>query len=289
MRMGMDTMNFMKVTGVRELRKWLLLVSLVVGLSAMAVAQSDPAPPPPPPGGPGMMTIQGPGFGGGFFHEEIGESHKTVTGAPMTVVVSTTRDTTLADGNTIHTDGQTTIYRDSQGRVRREIQFELNTPTTGAAKRTMVVITDPVSGNRYMLNPQNKTAHQMPLRGPKPPAGASDSERPPKPPQDNVTSESLGTKTILGLQATGTKVTRTIPAGQIGNAKAISVVTERWESADLQIPLSMSHSDPMMGTVTTTATSVNRAEPDASLFQVPSDYKVEAGKPGDMMYMPAKP
>jgi len=30
----------------------------------------------------------------------------------------------------------------------------------------MIVITDPVSGNRYMLNPQNKTAHQMPMHLP---------------------------------------------------------------------------------------------------------------------------
>jgi len=83
-------------------------------------------------------------------------------------------------------------------------------------------------------------------------------------------------------------VTRTIPAGQIGNARAISVVTDRWESTELQIPLSMTHSDPMMGTVASNVTSVNRAEPDASLFQVPSDYKIETGKPGDMMYMPAE-
>ena len=63
----------------------------------------------------------------------------------------------------------------------------------------------------------------------------------------------------------------------------------RWVSVDLQIPLEMTHADPMMGTVTTKVTSVNRGEPDASLFQVPADYKVEAGHHGDVMYMPAKP
>jgi len=111
----------------------------------------------------------------------------------------------------------------------------------------------------------------------------------PKPFGENVASESLGTKTILGLPATGTRVTRTIPAGQIGNTKAISVVTERWVSIDLQIPLSTTHTDPMMGNMTTTVTSVTRGEPDATLFQVPSDYKIEAGKHGDMLYMTAKP
>ncbi len=278
----------MRFARVPSVVKWVLSGVLAAGVSVSAAAQSEPGPPPPPPGGPGMM--QGPGFGGGFFHEEVGEG-RVVKSAPMTATVTMTRDTTLSDGNTIHTDNQTTIYRDSEGRVRREIGFELNTPTTGATKRTMIVITDPVSGNRYMLNPQNKTAHQMPMHPPKSPNGAREGERGDRGTgheSANVTTESLGTKAILGLQAQGTRVTRTIPAGQIGNARAISVVTDRWESTALQIPLSMTHSDPMMGTVASNVTSVNRAEPDASLFQVPSDYKIETGKPGDMMYMPAE-
>ena len=81
------------------------------------------------------------------------------------------------------------------------------------------------------------------------------------------------------------RLTRTIPAGQIGNAKVIEVVTERWMSTDLQIPMSMKHNDPMMGTMTTEVTTITRGEPSASLFQVPSDYKIVTGKQGDMMYM----
>lgn len=268
----------------------LLLIGMVVAVSAFAFGQSDQvSPPPPPPGEPGMMlTMHGPGMGG-FFHEEIGEGHKVVTGAPMTAVITTTRDQSLSDGNTIHNENQTTVYRDSQGRVRREVQFELVTPSTGAKKGTMIVIMDPVAGHRYMLNPQTKVAHEMPLRPPKPPTGEAGEPWPRWKSGDNVATAQLGTKTILGLQATGTQVTRTIPAGQIGNAKPIEVVTTRWESTDLQIPLSVTHSDPMMGTMTSNVTSVNRGEPDASLFQVPSDYKIEAVKPGDMMYMPAKP
>jgi len=105
----------------------------------------------------------------------------------------------------------------------------------------------------------------------------------------SVNREQLGAKTISGLQAQGTRATRTIPAGKIGNEKPIEVVTERWYSTDLQLPLTTTHTDPMMGTVTTNLTNITRAAPDASLFQVPSDYKVETGKPGDVMYMPMKP
>ena len=270
--------------------RWLLLGLVIVGLSALASAQDEPGPPPPPPPGKMEFTLQMPagGMGGAFFHEEVGLGDKLVTGAPMTATITVTHDQTLSDGNTIHNENQSTEYRDSQGRVRKEVPFKLATPATGVTEGTMVIITDPVAGKRYILNPQKKTVHEMPLHPPKPP-DAPAGEPGPMWKGSNVTTEQLGTKTILGLSATGTRVTRTIPAGQIGNAKAISVVTERWVSTDLQIPMSTTHTDPMMGNMTTTVTSVTRGEPDASLFQVPSDYKVEAGKHGDMLYMTAKP
>jgi hypothetical protein len=263
-----------------------LLLGLFMSASTLVMAQNEPAPPPPPgPGMGGMMlSMHGPG-GGAFFHEEIGDGQKVVTGAPMTAVIEVTHDSTLQDGNTIHTQNQSTVYRDSEGRVRREVPFEFMTPTTGSTKGTMIIITDPVAGARYVLNPQNKTAHSMPLHPPKPPAGAAEGESPVRAPNADVSTTDLGAKSILGLPSTGTRVTRTIPAGQIGNAKAIEVVTERWMSTDLQIPMSTTHSDPMMGTMSSQVTSVTRGEPAASLFQVPSDYKVVNGKPGDMMYM----
>lgn len=287
-------MRAMKFVVVNAASKAMLAMLLLAGLSLLVSAQEPGPPPPPPP--PGAMTeflMQGPGGGmggGAFFHEEVGLGDKVVTGAPMTATITVTHDQTLSDGNTIHTENTSTEYRDAQGRVRKEVPFKLVTPATGATEGTMVVIMDPVAGKRYILNPQKKTAHEMPLHPPRPqPVDTVGAAPMPKPFGENVVSESLGTKTILGLPATGTRVTRTIPAGQIGNAKAISVVTERWVSTDLQIPLSTMHTDPMMGSMTTTVTSVTRGEPDATLFQVPSDYKIEAGKHGDMLYMTAKP
>ncbi|MGA2372829.1 MAG: hypothetical protein ACLPPV_10710 [Candidatus Korobacteraceae bacterium] len=288
-------MREFKSVAIGAVSKWLFIGLLVAGLSVVAIAQNEIAPPPvppPPPGGPGMMGMPGPGgMGGQFFHEEVGLGNKVVTGAPMTATISVAHDQTLSDGNTIHTDNTSTEYRDSQGRVRKEVPFKLATPATGVTEGTMIVIMDPVAGKRYVLNPQKKTAHEMPLHPPKERAGTRGGPDGPEPmwKGSDVTTESLGTKTILGLQATGTRVTRTIPAGQIGNTKPISVVTERWVSTDLQLPLTMTHNDPMMGTMISTVTSVTRGEPDASLFQVPSDYKIETGKPGDMMYMTAKP
>lgn len=283
----------MRTSEASSAAKWFLGTLLMAGLVVLASAQEEPSPPMPPPPGKVEFTMQMPagGMAGVYFHEEIGLGHKVVTGAPMTATIAVTHDTTLSDGNTIHTENQSTVYRDSQGRVRREVPFKLVTPATGANEGMMIVIMDPVAGKRYVLNPQKKTAHEMPLHGPGGPHGmhAMGGAQLPEGGDQNLNTEQLGTKSILGLQATGTRVTRTIPAGEIGNAKPITVTTERWVSSDLQIPLMMTHTDPMMGTMTTTVTSVTRGEPDASLFQVPSDYKVEAGKHGDMLYMTAKP
>ena len=287
-------MRVMKSAILLKAGKWLLLGLTLVGLSAFAAAQSEAPTPPPPPPPHDMMMMHGSGPMAGMGHDGIGEG-KTVKGVPMSGEMIVTRDTTLADGNSIHTQNQTMIYRDSQGRVRREIGFELNTPSTGAAKRAMIVITDPVSGNRYMLNPENKTAHQMPLHPGKPGPGAPDAMHDMHgkmgggPNAANLKTDQLGTKAINGLQAVGTRMTRTIPAGEIGNLNPIEVVTERWYSSDLQLPLLTSHNDPMMGTMTVKLVNINRGEPDAALFQVPSDYKLVSGKQDEPLYMPMKP
>jgi len=262
------------------------IVVIVLALLTAAVAVGQSAPPPHD-----MMMGHGPGPGGDMMHGDFGDG-KTVTGAPLSGDFVVSRDTTLADGNRIHHESTSKVYRDAEGRVRREVGLDLATPATGNVKRSMVVITDPVAGKRYMLNPDNKSAHEMPVHGPK--HQGEDREehmkamRGPAEP-GAVTREQLGSKVVNGLQAEGIRVTRTIPAGAIGNDKPISVVTERWFSPDLQITVMTVHTDPMMGTVTTKLVNVVRGDPDASLFQVPSDYRVEAGKPNEPMYMPMKP
>ena len=92
-----------------------------------------------------------------------------------------------------------------------------------------------------------------------------------------VKTEDLGTQTMEGLLVTGTRTTRTIPAGQIGNDKPISIVTEVWTSPDLKTIVSSKRSDPRMGEQTFQLTNIARTEPDPSLFTVPADFKVIDG------------
>src|ERR1035438_4979693 len=104
-----------------------------------------------------------------------------------------------------------------------------------------------------------------------------------------ITSPAASCPSTAGTGWGSPPVTRPLPAGAIGNDKPIEVVTERWFSPDLQIAVMTVHTDPMMGTVTTKLVNIARGDPDASLFQVPADYKIEAGKPNEPLYMPMKP
>ena len=100
-----------------------------------------------------------------------------------------------------------------------------------------------------------------------------------------VNQESLGTQSIEGVTAEGTRMTLTIPAGKIGNDRPIVTVNERWYSPELQTVVLTKNSDPRMGETTYRLTNINRSEPDPSLFQVPADYTVDEG-PGPRILPP---
>ena len=84
------------------------------------------------------------------FEVEVGDfgEGKTVKGVPLTGEIVIVRDMTLADGNKIHNESQSKLYRDAEGRVRRELGVDLAMPAMGRIKRNLIVITDPVAGTR---------------------------------------------------------------------------------------------------------------------------------------------
>jgi hypothetical protein len=90
----------------------------------------------------------------------------------------------------------------------------------------------------------------------------------------NLKKESLGTQTIEGVPADGTRTTLTIPAGAMGNERPIDVVTEQWYSKQLQTMVMTKTTDPRMGETVYKLTNIKLEEPAASLFTVPADYQV---------------
>jgi len=207
---------------------------------------------------------------------------KVVTGAPFSGVAVTESTQTLADGNHITRKTQSNVFRDGQGRVRREVTLSGFGPVAASGTpKSFVVINDPVAKTNTVLHPDTKVAETMPhgrhggnAGGPK--AGAREERWLAHEQQEiaagTLKKEDLGTQTIAGVAAQGTRYTRTIPAGQMGNEKPITVVNERWYSNDLQMVVMSKRTSPMGGVTTYTLTNIQRTEPASSLFTVPSDY-----------------
>jgi hypothetical protein len=262
------------------------------------------------------QTVQGTAGGGGgsvaFGGSMLALSTKPVTGAPYSAKVVTETVQPFADGNSITHTSTSTVYRDSQGRMRREQNINMVGPSQASGSSVQfITIDDPVAGVHYTLNPNKMIATQistssttssssvsaMPAKvvpdgggnvsityfssgdgvavgGGRGGAGGAVSIASVAISSDNVTSESLGAETMQGLSCLGTRVTRTIPEGQIGNAQPILITTDKWYSQDLQIEVKTVHSDPRTGTTTTSIVNLSRNEPNPSLFTVPPGYTI---------------
>jgi hypothetical protein len=201
-------------------------------------------------------------------------SRTPVTGAPYSAVQTVQSQHVFANGNKISRNEQMKVYRDSQGRTRTERTI---TPPAASGKQpfTEVMIVDPVAGYRYRLDSSTMTAFRSPL--PHPPTTGSSTAPHEKPDNAQVTTVDLGTQTINGVPATGTQVTRTIPAGAIGNEQPIQIVRTTWISTALKVPVQVKSSDPRFGSTDRELTNIIQAEPDPSLFVVPSSYTVKDG------------
>ena len=339
----------------------------------------------------GNQTVQ-------FLSAEMAFDNKIVKGAPFSGELVYESIQTLADGNRIINRSTTAIYRDSQGRTRREQEFKfLGAYGAGDTQRRSIQILDPVLEHQYILDPQTRIAREfmtrprysiqsggVPKLGPDaivyPPSnisggvlqgGAIKKVQPDYPQiaraakasgavQVDITvdengnviaaeassghpllrepaieaakqwqfkptevdgkavkvkgqltfnfaltdkkedintftgsvaaapyasakrmnmesrTEELGKQNIEGIEAEGTRTINTIPAGTIGNERPIEVVYERWYSPELQMIIMTRSVDPRMGETTQRLVNINRSEPDPSLFQVPSDFTIEA-------------
>jgi len=253
-----------------------------------------------------VMTVQGPDGGGNTFTFVNSEFSfdRLVKGAPYSAQAVTEMTQILSDGNRIVNSSSAAVYRDAEGRTRREQTLKAIGPFASAAESFKTIsINDPVAGVAYVLEPHSHTARK--IQGFRMEAGPGVGFKVSPGGEGNFTfnrtpngemqlkrgiveakvreekermefrNEDLGTQAVEGVNAVGTRTTVTIPAGQIGNERAIEIVDERWFSPDLKTMVMTRHSDPRSGEVVYRLTNINRTEPDHSLFEVPADYTLK--------------
>jgi hypothetical protein len=249
--------------------------------------------------------------------ELVAADAAVVKGKPYSADTSTETVQTLADGNRIVHRTVSKFYRDTDGRTRREETFGNVDPEHPTPHEVKVFIDDPVTGTAFVLDPGSKSADKMqrtrklldersaeddgtrmmvkslndtemgeqgaPKRilfnvrddhSSNPDAVSfviGDENR-------EVVKEDLGTRNIEGVDCTGTRRTSTIPAGAIGNEKPIAIVTETWFAPAIGAVVESTSEDPRYGKTTYKLANVQLSEPARTLFEPPTNFKVNAAK-----------
>jgi hypothetical protein len=200
---------------------------------------------------------------------------------PYTAEYKNSRVQTLVNGTTITHESTELVALDSQGRRMYSTTtiplLENQTPIT------RVTVFDPVArtNSNWTVPGKNVTVTAMPLPG-APRNCATNVVLPTIPHNAGVsgvkpTVEDLGTQTIEGVEARGHRTTFTTPAGAIGNDAPLVSTTEMWTATAPGLRGLVARSvidNPQSGKMTRELTNFTQAEPDASLFQPPSDYEI---------------
>ena len=262
-----------------------------------------------------VFTHAMPPQGVAFMASEMSWEERFVKGQPYSAEAVTETGQTLADGNRISRKQTSLVYRDGEGRTRREQSINAVGPWSSGQDFKTIFINDPVARVNWILDPQNKSARkiiigttvsdehkieiieskvrggmvggvagirvegpdqhiEIGVEGPGPIAMARTHQA-----SGTATFKNtpLGKQMIEGVMCEGTRTTSTIPAGEIGNDRAIEIVSETWVSTELGVTVMSKRSDPRAGETTYRLTNIRRAEPGAHLFEPSSEYTVDAG------------
>jgi hypothetical protein len=207
---------------------------------------------------------------------------------PFTARYKTTSEQTLANGIRIIGEGTQLHVEDSQGRSLSASSSQ------GVPEYSTYMVYDPVArtNTNWQAPWPDKKATVLPLpplrpgqAGPPCPAASVVSsvkrttlkrvKSTSSSSSTEITTEDLGTETIFGLEASGTRTTFTTPTGAIGNDAPLVRTTEVWKAKSLESLLVRSViNDPRSGKQTTELVELNQSEPDPTVFQPPADYKV---------------
>jgi hypothetical protein len=203
-----------------------------------------------------------------------------IPNVPFTAVIQVERSFVRPDGSVQTTKTLRQIARDSHGRIYNETRTLLPVSSKETPQLRRIHLYDPQTRVSTVLDAEQQTFWTMTLR--RPPATVPPTLLEATPagqtlqPSEFAKKEDLGIQEVGGIPAHGIREMQTIPAE--GNGKEIVVTDEYWYSDDLRINLMIKHNDPRTGSAILTVAQVQRTEPDAAMFEIPSNYK-RAGNP----------
>lgn len=214
-------------------------------------------------------------------HAPDGDSFERITNitippvqhAPFTSVVTAEWTKTLEDGSTITRQNRRVVVRDGNGRIFQERRWLV--PKDGQEESFLMrtEISDPAQHTKFFCRAQTRVCTFEEYDGPpaelSEPVGSEDGGK------TTLTRQDLGKSNVSGLEVVGTRETRIIAAGVLGNDRPLTVTKEFWYSPQLGLNMLVKRNDPRSGVQTFTVTEVGLAEPDPKYFQLPAGYTVK--------------
>jgi hypothetical protein len=211
----------------------------------------------------------------------------SLPGYPISATIEVENVRYDSSGKTVTVRFRSKMYRDSKGRTRLEWDM---TPLgeTPKAGWFSIEIYDPTTRTSMHLQPSEKTAFKGHLPAPdeKPQQVCRPSDLPRIDPKElariaipQVSQTEISHDVVDGMAVRHGRESIIFP--HTPSAKNASYVTDYWFSQELQAYVLVKRSGPGKSQHVIKLTDVTRAEPDASLFAIPSDYAVSKPQPWD--------
>ena len=257
-----------RLVGTRILRmRSFVLFSFVLWSGALALAQDTGAPVPAAtkPPAPFVRDYRGPQV------HIPGIFMTPVPNAPFSATVNIVSRETLPDGSEHVVKTVNHVARESSGVIYNERRVLVPASYSGEPRLLSALIYDPSSRLSISLDPYSHLAREVrqthePSLTPGPTA--------PGPVMPGTIETDLGEQTMNGVSLHGLRRERTLAADRSGTGKPVVITDDYWYAPALSVYLIIRHNDPRTGEQLVGLAEIDRAEPDATRFRVPDDYKV---------------
>ena len=239
----------------------LLSFALFCSLSVSGISAEQPTP--HPPDYPGVRT-----FIPGIFVTPV-------AGAPFSGSVEILSKQAMPDGSIYLRRTLNHIARSSAGMIYNERRQLVARSFQGEPRILEFHIFDPRTRLNTFLDPEKHLARQrvLPARLEAPANSTPDTTVVPMN-ANAVKTQDLGMETVAGLPLHGARKTRIVPAAVSGTGRDVVITDDYWYSEDLKVYLVLKHNDPRTGEQVVGIVKVDRGEPDAAVFQIPTSYRV---------------